>query len=136
MKKMIKISLLIMSVFGLLLVSPMTYAKEVNDANAKSSSKSQSSGNDPQDVGTSDEWGLPDRPLTTGSVANVLNKIYALLGMIAVIMILIGGFNYVTSAGDESKIRKGKNTIVAAVVGLIIVILAYAITSFVAGITG
>lgn len=64
---------------------------------------------------------------------NVLNTIYIATGAIAVIMIIVAGFIYTTSDGDSAKITKAKNVILYAVVGLVLVILAYAITWFVIG---
>jgi len=54
-----------------------------------------------------------------------------ILGAICVIMIIYGGFKYVTSSGDSSKVTAAKNTILYAVIGLIIALLAYAIIGFV-----
>ena len=46
-------------------------------------------------------------------------------------MIIIGGFRYVTSQGDQTQMQSAKNTILYAVIGLIVAIAAYAIVSFV-----
>ena len=64
---------------------------------------------------------------------NGLNIAYLLAGIIAVIVIIIGGFMYTTSAGDSSGVTKAKNMILYAVVGLIVIIAAFAITNFVLG---
>lgn len=63
----------------------------------------------------------------------IVNILLYLLGAIAVIMIVIGGIRYTTSNGDSSSITGAKNTILYAVVGLIIAMLAYAIVNFVVG---
>ncbi len=62
---------------------------------------------------------------------NVINTILIVLGMIAVIMIVIGGIRYTTSNGDSSQVQAAKNTVLYAVVGLVIAIMAYAIVNFV-----
>jgi hypothetical protein len=62
----------------------------------------------------------------------VVNTILYVLGAIAVIMIVIGGIRYVTSGGDASGVTAAKNTILYAVIGLIVAILAFAIVNFVA----
>ena len=62
---------------------------------------------------------------------NVINTILLVLGMVAVIMIIIGGIRYTTSNGDSAQITSAKNTILYAVVGLVIAILSYAIVNFV-----
>lgn len=64
-------------------------------------------------------------------VGTIVNIILYILGVVAVIMIIIGGFMYVTSSGDATAVTKAKNTIMFAVVGLVIAILAYAIVNFV-----
>lgn len=66
-------------------------------------------------------------------IINILNAIIAVAGLVAVIFIIIGGFNYMTSAGDPGKTKKAKDTILYAVIGLIICVLAFAIVNFVIG---
>jgi hypothetical protein len=62
---------------------------------------------------------------------NVANILLFVLGAIAVIMIIFGGIRYVTSAGDSSRVKAAKDTILYSVVGLVVAILAYAIVNFV-----
>jgi len=69
------------------------------------------------------------------TVINVINWVLGLLGIIAVIMILVGGFQWMTAAGNEEKVEKAKKVISAAIVGLIIILLAWAIVNFVIGTT-
>lgn len=71
-------------------------------------------------------------PDITVVFTKVVNTILYVLGAIAVIMIVIGGIRYVTSGGDASGVTAAKNTILYAVIGLIVAILAYAIVNFVA----
>jgi len=66
-----------------------------------------------------------------GVVAMVIKTFLALLGVIFVLLLVIAGFNWMTAAGDEEKINKAKDTIKAAVIGLIIIAAAYSITYFV-----
>ena len=72
-------------------------------------------------------------PKLTGEqvLHNGLNLTYFLAGTIAVIVIIIGGIMYVTSAGNSGNITKAKNMLLYAAIGLVIVIAAYAITNFV-----
>lgn len=67
------------------------------------------------------------------TIGNVLNTIYGLIAIIAVVMIVIAGVKYMTSQGDPGKVAGAKNTIMYAIIGLIIVIFAFAITNFVLG---
>ena len=64
-------------------------------------------------------------------VINVINAILGVVGLIAVVMIILGGISYMTSAGDASKVKKGKDTILYGIIGLVIVGLAFAIVNFV-----
>ena len=64
-------------------------------------------------------------------VKNVLNTVYFWVGIIAVIFIIIGGVNYTISQGDPGKVAKAKSTILYAIVGLVVSLLAFAITEFV-----
>lgn len=64
-------------------------------------------------------------------IKNVINVMLYAAGIIAVIMIIIGGINYAISSGDNAKITSAKNAIFYAVIGLIIAALAYAIVNFV-----
>lgn len=65
-----------------------------------------------------------------GKVVNILSYI---IGGICVIMIIIGGFRYIVSGGDQSGVSGAKNTILYALVGLAIVIFAQVIVKFVIG---
>lgn len=66
-----------------------------------------------------------------GYVKPIVNILLYILGVVAVIMIIVGAFMYVTSAGDATAVTKAKNTIMYSVVGLVVAILAYAIVNFV-----
>lgn len=65
------------------------------------------------------------------AIAGIINLILGFLGVIAVIIVLFGGFQWMTSAGDSGKIDSAKQIIIAGVVGLAIVLAAFAISSFV-----
>lgn len=65
------------------------------------------------------------------NIQTVVNVLLFILGAIAVIVIIIGGIRYTTSNGDPGQTKAAKDTILYAVVGLIVAILAYAIVSFV-----
>lgn len=64
---------------------------------------------------------------------NGLNIAYFVAGIIAVITIIIGGITYATSGGDSGKVSKAKNMIIYSVAGLVVILVAFAITSFVIG---
>ena len=66
-------------------------------------------------------------------IRTVINAIVFIVGMVAVVMIILGGVNYATSQGDPGKVKKGKDTILYGIIGLVIAILAFAIVNFVLG---
>lgn len=75
-----------------------------------------------------DEEGVRD------TVANIIQILLGFIGLIAVLIILYGGFIWMTSAGNEDKVTKARATITAGIIGLAIIIVAYALTSFVVNI--
>ena len=66
-------------------------------------------------------------------VRQVLNVVYLWIGIIAVIFIVVGGFLFMTSRGDPSKVQRGKSTVLYSICGLIVTLSAFAITSFTIG---
>ena len=61
------------------------------------------------------------------------NVLIFLIGAVSVLVLIYGGFQYVTSTGDKSRVENAKNTILYAIIGIVVAILAYAIVSFVIG---
>ena len=64
-------------------------------------------------------------------VRTIINTVIFIVGILAVIMIILGGISYATSQGDSAKVKKGKDTILYGIVGLVICLLSYAIVQFV-----
>ena len=88
---------------------------------------------------------LPNREIICGkggeqdmisTVGKVLTAVYGMVGILAVVMIIVGGVKYMTSEGDPGKIQSAKNTIMYSVIGLVITLLAFAITNFILGALG
>lgn len=67
----------------------------------------------------------------TGIFRTITNVLLFVLGAISVIMIIIGGLRYVISGGNATAVTAAKNTILYAIVGVIVALLAYAIINFV-----
>ena len=65
------------------------------------------------------------------AITDIISAVIGVLGIVAAIFIVVGGVNYMTSAGDPSKIEKAKKTILWAVIGLIIASLTFVIVNFV-----
>lgn len=74
----------------------------------------------------------PDAGGTFNRIITLIINIFSLVvGVIAVIMIILGGLKYITSGGDSGNIQSAKNTILYAVIGLVVVALAQFVVRFV-----
>jgi len=76
------------------------------------------------------ETGLGDRD-PRDIAASVIRIILGFLGIVAVIIILLGGFKWMTAGGNEDKVGEAKKLITAGIIGLVIIIAAFAIATFV-----
>lgn len=84
------------------------------------------------DSGTSVESVATGRTTSLMSTLSVIiNVALGIIGFVAVVMIILGGVQYTTSAGDAAKVTKAKNTILYGIVGLVIALLAFAIVNFI-----
>lgn len=81
-------------------------------------------------TGADCDGGGADKSLN-GLFSTIVNILSVVVGVAAVIMIIVGGFKYVTSGGDANKATSARNTIIYAIIGLIIVALARIIINFV-----
>lgn len=95
----------------------------VATVNAASSSKDQVLGG--ANSATEDRTDLKD------TFKKIINTLLFITGMVAVIMIVIGGLRYVTSNGDQNAVSSAKNTVLYSIIGLVVAIMAYAIVNFV-----
>jgi len=78
----------------------------------------------------SDATGLGERD-PRDIAAQVINIILGFLGIVAVVIILLGGFKWMTAGGNEDKVGEAKKLIMAGIIGLIIILASFAIASFV-----
>jgi len=67
------------------------------------------------------------------TAGNIINVALGFLGIIAVIIVLIGGFKWMIAGGDETKTKEARGWIVSGIIGLAIILSGWAITSFVIG---
>lgn len=67
----------------------------------------------------------------TQAIGNIISGVIGLLGLACVVIIIVGGIQYMTSSGDSGKVKKAKDTILYGVIGMVICILAFAITQFI-----
>ena len=63
-------------------------------------------------------------------IRRIINILSAVVGIVAVIMIIVGGFRYITSGGSDTSVTSAKNTILYAIIGLVIVALAQILVRF------
>lgn len=83
-------------------------------------------------LGTAEELGLPNKATVgSGELKQIMNVIYMIAVVVAVIVIIIAGILYATSSGDPGKTTKAKNAILYAIIGLVVVIVAYTVTTIV-----
>jgi len=73
--------------------------------------------------------GLGTGELTT-TIGSIIRVLLGFLGVVAVFIILLGGFKWMTSGGADAKVADAKKLMVAGVTGLVIILAAYAIASF------
>ena len=87
-----------------------------------------------EDVGTGAGYAQQANPENTFStlIGQVVQAFLSLLGIIFLVLMLYGGYTWMTSAGDEAKVSKSKETIKNAIIGIVITAGAYGIWAFVA----
>ena len=66
-----------------------------------------------------------------GDVTAIINAVIGVLGLVCVVVMIIGGINYMTSSGDAAKVKKGKDTILYGLIGLVVCVLAFALVNWV-----
>ena len=71
-----------------------------------------------------------------GIVTTVINTMLFIVGILSVVMIIFAGIRYVTAHGDKGQVESAKNTLIYAIVGLIVSIVAYALVNWVVGLFG
>jgi hypothetical protein len=76
---------------------------------------------------------LPKRAVNNSLIRTILSLVFTTTGAVSVMMVVIGGIKYASSQGDPQAISKAKNTIVYAVVGLLVSIFSLSIIGFVLG---
>ena len=74
-----------------------------------------------------------DKASGKSSINTIINLIFYAVGIIAVIVIIVAGIKFITADGDASKIKSARETIMYAVIGLVVALMAYAIVGFIIG---
>lgn len=89
------------------------------------------SGNYPESVKSACGCDTSNTNTLPNVIVNILNGVIAVAGVIAVVFVIVGGVQYMTSSGDANKVKKAKDTILYAIIGLIVCVLSFAIVNFV-----
>ena len=79
------------------------------------------------------EGTLPDTKADDATIENVLSTIFGALALISIVFITIGGLRYVISEGNEQKVQQAKETVLYAIIGLVISLVAFSVVRFVLG---
>jgi len=72
----------------------------------------------------------------SGLIVNVISLLLTVAGAIAVLFLIVGGYWYITSAGNEEQAEKGKSTLLNAIIGIIIIVLSFTIINVMANLVG
>ena len=76
--------------------------------------------------------GLPNQANASDIIMRVIQILLAIAGLVAVIFLIIGGFRYITAGGNEETAEAAKKTITNAIIGIVVVILAFVIVRVIA----
>ena len=129
----VAIAAFLIAVGGFSLASAQTKDELCQGANLTFNDKGAAG---PVNCGT-DATGKPNAPGTGAQsdvnnlVGKIINIFSVVVGIVAVIMIIVGGFKFITSGGDSGKVTSARNTIVYAIIGLVVVALAQVIVKYV-----
>ncbi len=80
--------------------------------------------------GSCSDTGLPGSTVSNGTISNLLQIAFGIIGAVAVIFIVIAALQLITSGGNPESAKKARETIIYAVVGLVIAMSAEAIVTF------
>lgn len=88
-----------------------------------------------EDIGTGltqfgGNLGLSQRPLPE-VIASIIRIVLSLLGLVTIIIVLVGGFQWMTAGGNDEKVKAGKKWIINGIIGLAIVLASFALSNFV-----
>lgn len=77
--------------------------------------------------------GIPTVAADDNALNGIIGQVFILVGALALLFLIFGAFQYITSNGDASQVQTAKNTMLYAIIGLIIAVSAFVIVSFVSG---
>lgn len=128
MSKTIKRILILSCLIAVLILPYFVFAFDINDNPALKKLQTVGTGNPP--IGAINGPGpyqTADEFTMSTIIGTIVSTVLSLLGVVFLILIIFAGYNWMTAAGEEEKVKKAKDTLTHAAIGLIIVISAYAI---------
>ena len=108
------------------IIAPVTFAQSAIENGLQNSGVRNLFPNSPLSVSGSQTLTGPN-----GLIFNLISMLLGVAGAVAIVFIIIGGFWYITSAGNEEQAEKGKNTLLNAIIGIVVIVLSYVIISVV-----
>lgn len=84
-------------------------------------------------LGSPSDLGIPNNQVSNGTVDNIVNLVFMIGGVVAVLVVIVSGIQYSLSLGEPAKAGKAKDAIIYSVVGLVLLSLAFAITKLIIG---
>lgn len=122
MRRLLAVALTL-TVFVTMLASPAAAASGLEQAPAREVAL----------LGDADALNLPDTRLGESQLDAVFNIVFTLAGSIATIFIIVGALRYALATGDPQKLEQAKKTVLYAIVGLVVTVLAFALVNFIIG---
>jgi hypothetical protein len=77
------------------------------------------------------DFDVPQASVNNGTFTTILQIVFGIMGGVALIVFMLAGLKYITSQGDPSAVAKAKNTILYAIIGLIVAVFAFTIVTYV-----
>lgn len=74
---------------------------------------------------------IPDVTADSGQLRAIVNMVLGIMGAVAVLIIVVAGFKLISSQGDPSQVATARNTVIYSLIGLIVIMFAFAIVNFV-----
>ena len=121
MKKLALALLSLMAMFQVALVAVPVHAGPLDQSSAQLGTFGGAAGYSPDTGGTS----------LVATIAKIIKALLGFMGIVFVVLIIYAGFLWMTAAGSDEKIKKAKQIIQSCVIGLVIMVMAYSITTFV-----
>ena len=112
-------SVLIMLILAIMIAVPVMAASLGDDVNAEMGGFGEAS------------WGTEEAPYLPTLIGNIIRVVLGLLGIVLLYVIIRGGFVYMTAGGDNTAAQKGKDWLKNGVIGIVIILMAYSLSSFV-----